>query len=52
MENQKYLMEQMRIHKEQSIQAASSKSPLKGTMNEEELMLNKKLLIEISQKRK
>lgn len=51
-ENHLFLKEQMqgiKIHKKQS---ALSKSPLRGTMNEDEIQLNRQLLMEISAKKK
>eukprot|EP00347_Sterkiella_histriomuscorum_P016776 403351895 len=51
-ENQIYLKDQIIGIKIQKNQPAVSKSPLRGAMNEEEIRLNRTLLLEISQKKK
>ncbi|CDW77094.1 UNKNOWN [Stylonychia lemnae] len=51
-ENQFYLKEQIHGLKLMKNQAAISKSPIRGTMNEEEIKLNREILLEISMAKK
>jgi hypothetical protein len=47
-----FLKDQMSGMKVYKKQAAISKSPVRGTMNEEEIRMNRKILLEISAKKK